>query len=303
MKSLQSRLVFVALVNCLLVVLTRSGAAAEPSKAALLIIDVQDCFLPGGSLAVSQGDQVIPVINKIRADYGSQFSIVVLSQDWHCSDHVSFASQHPGVKPYFVVPLKYNAKGQLCFGSSVPDNYTYAVNCSSVNTTVNQTVWPDHCIQNETLGPTSAQFSTSLTREPTDVVIQKGDSCGVDSYSAFYDNGGFKQTALNQVLKSRDIGVVVVTGLALDYCVYYTSKDAHRLGYKVLTVTDAARGVANDSTAAALEDMRKTGVELVTEAELGEALQRLTSTAVQHSTTSVLLLVLTASVLTASSWS
>ncbi|KAK7113413.1 nicotinamidase-like isoform X2 [Littorina saxatilis] len=266
----------------MLVLLTITAALAGTQtvrghQAALLIIDVQDCFLPRGSLAVSDGDQVIPVINKLREDFKDAFSLVVLSQDWHCPDHVSFASQHPGFNPYSVVNLTYNADGALCHGASVPSNFPYAVDCSnqpgSKLRVVQQTLWPDHCIRNVTSGGTSAEFSPLLTMKDSDVVVRKGYLCGVDSYSAFFDNGGFRQTELNGILKEHNIDLVVVTGLALDYCVYYTSKDAHALGYKVLTVTDAARGVAPGSTEAALEDMKNIGIELITAADLEGALQ------------------------------
>ncbi|KAL8591038.1 hypothetical protein ACOMHN_015661 [Nucella lapillus] len=307
-------LVFLAAVYCIVLV-TRNGWAAAAAaasegtggrgaKVALLIIDVQDCFLARGSLAVPDGEQVIPVINRIRRDHEDHFSVVAVSQDWHCRRHVSFASQHPGADPYSVVNLTYNSHGELCYGNSVPYNFPYAVNCSGGSLRqVSQTMWPDHCIQNVTSGPNSAEFSPSLTMAPTDVVVRKGDSCGIDSYSAFYDNGGFHQTSLDGILKARDIGVVVVTGLALDFCVYYTSKDAHTLGYKVLTVTDACRGVKNSSTEAALQDMGNTGVELIESKQLGETLRRLTSAAGQFiQSPFVYLLLLATIVVTSVSW-
>ncbi|KAL8584910.1 hypothetical protein ACOMHN_043547 [Nucella lapillus] len=247
-------------------------------KAALLIIDVQDCFLPGGSLPVTDSEQVVPVINQLRADHEDKFSLVVVSQDWHCPDHVSFASQHPGKSLFSTVNLTYNAlKGTLCYGDNVPKDFPHAVDCSGVvasdRVVVPQTLWPDHCVIDVTTGPTSAEFSSSLIVKDSDVVIRKGDSCGVDSYSAFFDNGGFHKTRLDSVMREQGIELVVVTGLALDYCAYYTAKDAHALGYRVLTVTDACRGVYPDSTAAALADLRATGVELIEAWDLEGALQ------------------------------
>ncbi|KAK7500897.1 hypothetical protein BaRGS_00007777 [Batillaria attramentaria] len=252
-------------------------SAQTVDETALLIIDVQDCFLPNGSLAVTDGDQVIPVINRIRQDFEQDFSLVVLSQDWHCPDHVSFASQHEGGTPYSLVNLTYNSEGRLCREDSIVSSDQHGVRCSPQKSdsdmiTVTQTLWPDHCIKNVTSGPTSAAFSDSLKRKDSDVVIRKGFNCDIDSYSAFYDNGGFRQTELNSVLKQHNVGRVVVTGLALDYCVYYTSLDAHKLGYKVITVTDAARGVAPDSTSAALSDMEANGIELVKSESLRAAL-------------------------------
>ncbi|XP_025076569.1 uncharacterized protein LOC112553505 [Pomacea canaliculata] len=270
--------VVVAVLTCLI------GAQIRGEKAALLIIDVQDCFLPGGSLAVKDGHQVIPVINKLRHDYEDKFSLVILSQDWHCPNHVSFASQHVGADPMSQISLTYDDKG-MCAGDSswtaLQRNRVSSplptVDCSTVDVNkqrkVTQTLWPDHCVQNITSGPTSSKISSLLTRKDTDIVIRKGDTCEIDSYSAFNDNGEFRQTPLHNILKNHGIRLVVVAGLALDYCVYFTSKDAVKLGYKVFTVLDACRGVAPDSQIAAMEDMKKAGIELVQSGDLEGALQ------------------------------
>ncbi|KAK3083497.1 hypothetical protein FSP39_024222 [Pinctada imbricata] len=186
------------------------------SNIAFLIIDVQNCFLSGGSLAVNEGDDVIPIINDIRCKYETQFSLVVLSQDWHCSDHISFASQHPGSSPLQVIQLYYGQNKTLCQLEAACD----------VKYSVNQTLWPDHCVINTT----SANFGGNLTRKTSDRVIRKGYNCKVDSYSAFFDNGGFEHTELHSLLQSSGIEVVFVAGLASDYCVYYTSVDAVNLG-------------------------------------------------------------------------
>ncbi|XP_076459421.1 nicotinamidase-like isoform X2 [Babylonia areolata] len=275
------------------VVLTTPQLTVRGHKAALLIIDVQDCFLPGGSLAVPEGEQVIPVINQLREEHGERFNLVVISQDWHCADHVSFFSQHPGSAPYTVLNLTYNAQGQLCHGEHVPSQFPHAVDCSGVDLSdrlvVPQTLWPDHCVMDVTSGPTSAAFSPLLTVKDSDIIVKKGHSCGLDSYSAFYDNGGFHQTELHGILQAHGIELVVVTGLALDYCVYYTSKDARALGYKVLTVTDACRGVAPESTAAALEDLKAVGVELVQAGDVEGGLQDSNQVAGLFSLTSLVL--------------
>ncbi|XP_041374876.1 nicotinamidase-like [Gigantopelta aegis] len=237
------------------------------SKSALIIVDVQECFLQGGSLAVAHGNQVVPVINEIRRKYEKQFSLVILSQDWHCPDHVSFVSTHPGTSLYQVVNLTYNKEGQLCFGDNVPDTYQHGLHCNSTAYVVPQTLWPDHCIQNVT-GPTSAAFSKQMTRKQDDVVIRKGFNCEVDSYSAFFDNGGFSQTELNETLSAAGISRVFVLGLALDYCVYYTAKDANRLGFNTYLIQDASRGVARSSITNALVDMKSHGIHIIQSADM-----------------------------------
>ncbi|KAK7475678.1 hypothetical protein BaRGS_00033104 [Batillaria attramentaria] len=265
----------------------RAGGA-QSDKVALIIIDVQDSFLPGGSLAVDEGEEVIPVINKIRQDFKDDLALVILSQDWHCPDHVSFASQHAGATPLTVVNLTYNAEGRLCRTASLPRHYPHAVDCDEGNAdvthVVTQTLWPDHCIQDVTSGPTSAAFSPALTIEDSDIVVKKGYRCDIDSYSAFFDNGGFTQTELHSVLQQHNVGTVVVTGIALDFCVFYTAKDAHKLGYNVITVTDACRGSGPASVADALRDMEKTGIVLAESRDLRAALDEVRKRTAQRHT-------------------
>ncbi|XP_060063523.1 nicotinamidase-like [Ylistrum balloti] len=227
---------------------------------ALIIIDVQNCFLPGGSLAVENGQEVIPVINTLRTDYEDTFRLVVLSQDWHCSDHISFASQHTGFNAYQEVTLLYSENGTLCEPVSA---------CQSVAYNVTQMLWPDHCVINST----SAEFDDRLIQKDSDVIIRKGYNCKVDSYSAFFDNGQFSQTGLNQILQDANISTVFVTGLALDYCVYYTSSDSKRLGYKTYLVEDASRGVASDTSEAAMADMKSKGINIIQSKEVGAILE------------------------------
>ncbi|XP_046545588.1 nicotinamidase-like isoform X2 [Haliotis rubra] len=243
-------------------------ALGQDDKAALIIIDVQDCFLESGTLPVPEGKEVIPVINRIRSAYEDAFSMVVLSQDWHCSDHVSFASQHPGHRPFDEVTLQYDSKGHLCTSSSVPPSFPYAHACSQVRYNISQSLWPDHCIMNVTSGPTSSAIDSRLTRKPNDEIILKGNDCEVDSYSAFNSNGGLRHTRLHRLLQRNNISVVYVVGLALDYCVYYTSLDAHSLGYKTYTVADATRGIAVISTQEAVADLKTKGVHVIQSSSL-----------------------------------
>lgn len=228
---------------------------------ALLVIDVQNCFLPTGTLPVTEGDLVIPIINEIRQNYDDLFSLVVFSQDWHCDDHVSFASQHNGKNPYDTTVLHYNSTGNLC-ESTCDAQYN-----------ITQVLWPDHCIKNTA----DAKFASNITRKSSDVVVQKGYHCKIDSYSAFFDNGEFSQTELNTKLKEKNVDTVIIVGLALDYCVYYTAKDAKKLGYKVYVVQDATRAVANATSIDALHDMKERGVHIVKSSQMPDLMEKLTS--------------------------
>ncbi|XP_033728980.1 nicotinamidase-like [Pecten maximus] len=246
----------------ILIVSTIPAVLSE--NVAFIIIDVQNCFLPGGSLAVSNGEEVVPIINALRSDYEHAFRLVVLSQDWHCSDHISFASQHNGSDVYTEVTLFYDKNGVLC------DPVT---SCQAVAYNVTQMLWPDHCIINTT----SAEFDDTLVRKDSDIIIRKGYNCEVDSYSAFFDNGQISQTGLDTILQDADISTVFVTGLALDYCVYYTSSDSKRLGYTTYLVQDASRGVANATSVAAVADMKSKGIHIIQSKEVGAILESITS--------------------------
>ncbi|XP_048774974.1 nicotinamidase-like [Ostrea edulis] len=232
-------------------------------KIALLVIDVQNCFLPTGNLPVADGDHVIPVINDIRRKYDNLFSLVVFSQDWHCVDHVSFASQHSGKAPYNTVILQYNNEGMLCDPTSQCD----------VEYNITQVLWPDHCIKNTT----TAEFASNITKKNSDFIVKKGYHCKIDSYSAFFDNGGFSHTQLDRKLKENKISTVIVTGLALDYCVFYTAKDAKKLGYNVYVVEDATRGVANSTSNGAVKDMNNRGIHIIQSDQLEDIMDKLTS--------------------------
>lgn len=202
---------------------------------ALLIVDVQNDFLPGGALQVPEGDRIIPVINNIQ----KYFRLIVATRDWHPVNHGSFASNHAGKKPGEMIRLH----GQ------------------------SQILWPDHCVQ----GSPGAEISPLLNQALINNVIFKGSDPDIDSYSAFYDNGHLKETGLHAYLKRNGITTLYVTGLAADYCVYYTVKDAVLLGYETHLLTDATRGVnmQADDTQKAFEELRRIGAQLMTSDTLG----------------------------------
>ena len=173
------------------------AAAIKPDDgAALLVIDVQNCFLPGGSLAVKEGDQVVPVINKIA----KSFANVVMTQDWHTPGHVSFASVHAGKKPFETIDLAYGK----------------------------QVLWPDHCVQ----GTDGAGLSKDLAIPQAELIIRKGFHKDVDSYSAFTEADGNTTTGLAAYLKARKVERVFVAGLATDFCVAWTALDARKADRK-----------------------------------------------------------------------
>jgi nicotinamidase/pyrazinamidase len=206
--------------------------AALPIKAdetsALLVIDVQNCFLPGGSLAVKEGDQVVPVINKIAKG----FAHVVMTQDWHTAGHVSFASSHAGKKPFETVDLKYGK----------------------------QVLWPDHCVQ----GTDGAALSKDLAIPQAELIIRKGFHKDVDSYSAFTEADGKTTTGLAGYLTARKLKRLFVAGLATDFCVAWTAMDARKLGFTTYVIEDATRAIdLNGSLAAAWKQMAEAGVKRI----------------------------------------
>jgi len=176
----------------------------------LIIVDVQQDFLPGGSLAVAQGDQVIDFINSIQAKY----DLVVATQDWHPANHESFASQHKGCTVFETITWKG----------------------------LEQTLWPDHCIQ----GSSGANFSEQLHQNRIEAIFRKGTNPAIDSYSGFFDNGHVRQTGLDGYLKDRGVDEVHVCGLAADFCVYFTAMDALQLGFKVAIVSKGTRAINKD---------------------------------------------------------
>ncbi len=196
---------------------------------ALVLVDVQNDFMPFGSLPVTGGDAVVEVSNRIA----HAFDLVVATQDWHPADHGSFASNHPGCAPGEVIEL----------GGA------------------DQVLWPDHCVQ----GTPGASFHSALDVARIDVVIRKGTDPGIDSYSGFFDNGHRKDTGLDALLKLRGVDEVWLTGLATDYCVLYTALDAAALGFRVVVVGDGVRAVdlADGDGEAAIARMRAAGCGVV----------------------------------------
>jgi nicotinamidase/pyrazinamidase len=181
----------------------------------LLVVDIQNDFCPGGSLAVPRGDEVVPLINGLAA----KFSHVVLTQDWHPCGHLSFASSHPGKTPYQTVELAYGS----------------------------QVLWPDHCVQN-TVG---AGFHDDLQIPHAELVLRKGYHRTIDSYSAFYENDRKTPTGLIGYLRERGFRRVFLAGLAFDFCVRYSAQDATREGFATIVVEDACRGIDVDGSMAA----------------------------------------------------
>jgi len=194
---------------------------------ALLVIDVQNDFCPGGALAVPEGDRIVPGINALIA----QSPCVILTQDWHPADHSSFASEHPGAAAYDMLDMAYGP----------------------------QVLWPDHCVQ----GSTGAAFHPDLHTDPADLIIRKGFRRAIDSYSAFFENDQTTPTGLEGYLKTRGITRLTLVGLATDFCVAFSAQDAARLGFDVSVNMDLCRAIDLDgSLAAATDRMRAAGVTL-----------------------------------------
>ena len=219
--------------------LGRVGMAMAADKikpgpsSALIVVDVQNCFLPGGSLAVKDGDQVIPVINRIAKDFDN----VVMTQDWHTAHHISFASSHDGKKPFEVIKLPYG----------------------------NQVLWPDHCVQ----GTPGADLHKDLRIPHAELIIRKGYRQQMDSYSAFYEADGKTPTGLTGYLKDRGLNQVFLVGLATDFCVAWSAIDARKAGFEAAVIEDATRGIdAGGSLAKAWADMTGAGVKRVTSAAI-----------------------------------
>lgn len=190
---------------------------------ALIIVDIQNDFVAGGSLEVPFGEQIIPLVNELS----TRFDLVVATQDWHPPSHQSFASNHDGKKPFEKISL----------GG------------------VDQVLWPDHCVQ----GSSGAAFHHDLDLNRVEAIFRKGMNPDIDSYSGFYDNGRKKSTGLEGYLKARGVGEVYVCGLAGDYCVYFTAKDALKAGFKTYLIEDATRSINIKDFEYAREDLRRSG--------------------------------------------
>jgi nicotinamidase/pyrazinamidase len=204
-------------------------------KKALVLVDLQNDFIPGGSLAVREGDAVIPVANAVQK---KPWDVIVATQDWHPKNHGSFASNHRGKHPGDMITL-----------GGLP-----------------QVLWPDHCVQ----GSRGAEFHPVLDRSRVTKVFRKGTDPEIDSYSTFFDNAHRKSTGVGDYLKGENVTDVYLLGLATDYCVKYSALDAVHLGFRTHVVIDGCRGVelSPGDTKAAVEEMRRAGVEIVTSGEL-----------------------------------
>lgn len=204
------------------------------SRSALVLVDIQNDFIPGGALPTQNGEEVVPVANRLQP----RFDLVVATQDWHPRSHASFASNHPGKSPGEIIELSG----------------------------LQQVLWPDHCVQDSE----GAEFHPDLETGRIDRVVRKGDNPSIDSYSGFFDNGHLKATGLEKFLRDREVDRVYVCGLATDYCVKYTALDALSLGFETIVITDACRGVdlQPGDIENALDEMRRAGATLVTSSEI-----------------------------------
>jgi nicotinamidase/pyrazinamidase len=189
----------------------------QSASSVLLVIDVQNDFCPGGALAVAGGDSVIPVIHRIAP----RFEHIILTQDWHTQHHASFASAHPGKKPFDQIELSYGM----------------------------QTLWPDHCVQ----GTRGADFQPALHLPQAEIILRKGFRPQIDSYSAFFENDRTTPTGLAGYLRERGLTRVFLAGLAYDYCVGYSALDARRLGFEAIVIRDACRAIDLNGSVAAIE--------------------------------------------------
>ena len=212
----------------------RAATAIKPdAKSALLVIDVQNCFVTGGTLPVKGGEEVVPIINKLAAS----FENVIVTQDWHTPGHISFASAHAGKKPFETTKLAYGT----------------------------QVLWPDHCVQ----GTPDSALQKDLALPKAQLIIRKGFHQGTDSYSAFMEADGKTSTGLAAYLKARGIDTVYVCGLATDFCVSWTALDARKAGFKASVIEDASRGIdLNGSLKAAWAQMEKAGVKRIQSSDI-----------------------------------
>lgn len=214
-----------------------AGNAIKPgSRSALIVVDVQNCFIDGGTLPVKGGADVVPIINALAG----KFENIVVTQDWHTAGHASFASAHPGKKPFETAQLSYGT----------------------------QVLWPDHCVQ----GTEDAALNKDLKLPTAQVIIRKGYHKDMDSYSAFEEADHKTQTGLSAYLKQRQIDTVFVTGLATDFCVAWTAMDARKAGFKAYVIEDATRAIdLNGSLAAAWKSMERAGVKRIQSSDVVSA--------------------------------
>lgn len=190
---------------------------------ALVLIDIQYDFMPGGALAVPDGNKIIPLANSLQ----QHFDLVVATQDWHPANHKSFASMHEGRKQFEQIELQG----------------------------LDQVLWPDHCVQ----GTAGSAFSPELNMNKVEAIFRKGMDPEIDSYSGFYDNGHLKSTAMAEYLRGKGITEVYMAGLAGDFCVYFTAKDALKEGFKTFLIEDATRPIDPEGFEKAKEDILNRG--------------------------------------------
>lgn len=195
---------------------------------ALIVVDLQNDFVPGGSLAVPRGNEIVPVVNQVQ----ERFELVVATQDWHPKNHLSFASNHPGKMVYETVLL----------GG------------------VEQVLWPDHCLQ----GEKGAMLVAGFDERRVEAIIRKGTDPEIDSYSGFFDNGRKKSTGLGDYLRGRGVRQVYVCGLAAEFCVLYTALDAIELGFETYYIEDATRALRQEGFREAKELIQKRGGKIIT---------------------------------------
>lgn len=212
---------------------SKQSLLVDSERCALLVIDVQNCFVPGGTLAVADGDAVVPLINQL----GKVFSNVVLTQDWHPADHISFATQHQGKQPFETVELPYGT----------------------------QVLWPAHGVQ----GTEDAALHPGLALPHAQLIIRKGYHRTIDSYSAFYEADQKTATGLAGYLQARGIDTVFLVGLATDFCVAWSAGDARKVGLTTYVIEDACRGIdLNGSLGVAWERMSAAGVKRIQSTDL-----------------------------------
>lgn len=200
------------------------------TKAALILVDIQNDFCEGGALEVAGGSTIIPLVNRLQ----QQFELVIATQDWHPQDHTSFASNHPG----------------------------HGISDVVRTDKILQILWPDHCIQ----GTRGAAFHADLDVNRVSKIFHKGVDSSIDSYSAFFDNEHLRDTGLGDYLREHGVEDVYILGLATDYCVKYSALDARQLGFNTYVIEDACRGVdlAEGDVARSLDEMRVAGIHVIT---------------------------------------
>ncbi|MDT0642067.1 bifunctional nicotinamidase/pyrazinamidase [Zunongwangia sp. F363] len=194
---------------------------------ALLIIDVQNDFMPGGALAVPEGDKIVPIINRLQ----EKFDLVIATQDWHPKEHASFAKSHPGKKEFEKIDLDG----------------------------IEQILWPEHCVQNSE----GAAFHKNLKTSKIEAIFRKGTNPGIDSYSGFYDNAHLKSTGLSGYLKEKGVKEIYFCGLAAEFCVFFSVKDALKEGFSATLIEDATRALDNAEFEEAKQEIIENGGKIV----------------------------------------